>query len=231
MSLTWPLLTVNSTGEDVRSVQYLVTAHGHPTTVDGTFGPLTKAAIVAFQASRGLTADGAVGQQTWPQLILQVSQGSHGDQARAVQSQIHSRGEGAVIAVDGVFGPEAADAVAGFQQLLGLNVDQIVGPQTWNSLVNGYLTAPDPTTAAQRTFAAWAQHSQPGARKNATPTAVAQLFSQSFSPAEGWNFEGSQGAAGHTFASWRRSNGTELRIGVENAVVGPFYAADEIQFT
>jgi hypothetical protein len=26
-------------------------------------------------------------------------------------------------------------------------VDRIVGPQTWNHLVNGYLAAPDPQTA------------------------------------------------------------------------------------
>jgi hypothetical protein len=93
------------------------------------------------------------------------------------------------------------------------------------------LTAPDPETAAHRTFDAWSQHNQGAARKNATPAAVAQLFAQSFSQADGWSFEGCQGAAGHTFCSWRRSNSHELRIGVENAVVAPVYAADEIAFT
>jgi len=231
MALAWPLIAENATGEDIRSVQYLVTAHGHPTAVDGVFGPLTKAAVEAFQASRGLAVDGIVGPQTWPQLIVQVLQGSQGDPVRAVQSQIHSRGDGAVIAVDGMFGPDTADAVAAFQQLLGLTVDRIVGPVTWSSLLDGYLTAIDPATAAQRTFDAWVAHSQPAARKDATPAAVAQLFAQSFSQADGWSSEGCQGAAGHTFCSWRRSNGTELRIGVENAVIGPFYAVDEIQFT
>lgn len=47
-----------SKGEDVRTVQYLVTAQGHPTGVDGDFGPLTKAAVQAFQASRGLAPTG-----------------------------------------------------------------------------------------------------------------------------------------------------------------------------
>jgi hypothetical protein len=31
MALTWPLEQEGSTGEDVRTVQYLATAQGHPT--------------------------------------------------------------------------------------------------------------------------------------------------------------------------------------------------------
>jgi peptidoglycan hydrolase-like protein with peptidoglycan-binding domain len=231
MALTWPLVETGSVGEDVRSVQYLVTAHGHPAAVDGQFGPLTKAAVEAFQASRGLAVDGKVGQQTWPQLIEQVSQGDQGDAVRAAQSQLHSRGDPNAIAVDGIFGPQTAAAVEGFQQLLGITVDGIVGPITWNHLINNYLDAHDPATAAQRTFDAWTHHDQAAALLNATPTAVAALFTHSFSPADGWSSQGCQGAAGHTFCSWRRPNGEELRIGVENAVVAPVFAADNIQFT
>ena len=231
MPVTWPLVTLGATGEDVKSIQYLLTAHGHPVAVDGTFGPLTRAAVEAFQTSRGLTADGEVGPQTWPELIVQVSQGSDGDAVRAIQSQLHSRGSGTVIAVDGIFGPMTAGAVRGFQELLGLTVDGIVGPQTWSLLVDGYLTAPDAQTAAQRTLAAWSEHNEAAARKDATPGAVAQLFAQTFSAADGWSFEGCQGAAGHIYCSWRRSNGKELRIGVEDAVVAPFYAADIVEFT
>ena len=153
MALTWPLVQEGSAGEDVRTVQYLVTAQGHPTGVDGDFGPLTKAAVEAFQSSRGLGVDGIVGPQTWPQLIIQVQQGSTGDAVRAVQSQIHSRGDGAnQITIDGIFGPVTNSCVRSFQSLLGLSVDGIVGPQTWNHLVNGYLTAPDPQTAAKDVF-------------------------------------------------------------------------------
>jgi len=35
---------------------------------DGSFGPSTKAAVVAFQAQHGLAADGAVGPETWAAL-------------------------------------------------------------------------------------------------------------------------------------------------------------------
>jgi peptidoglycan hydrolase-like protein with peptidoglycan-binding domain len=230
MVLTWPLEQEGSQGEDVKTVQYLVTAHGHPTGVDGDFGPLTKAAVQAFQSSRGLGADGIVGPLTWPQLIIQVQQGSNGDAVRAVQSQIHSRGDGASLVIDGIFGPLTNDAVRAFQSLLGLSVDGIVGPQTWNHFVNGFLAAPDPNTAAQDVFSAWQAHNRGQAAKNATPAAVNQIFAQTFSAADGWSFEGSQGAAGTIFSTWQRSNGHLLRIGVLNAVEGPYYAADQAQF-
>jgi peptidoglycan hydrolase-like protein with peptidoglycan-binding domain len=233
MALTWPLEQEGSKGEDVRTVQYLVTAQGHPTGVDGDFGPQTKAAVQAFQTSRGLSADGIVGPQTWAQLIILAQQGSsNGNAVRAVQSQIHSRGDGAnQIPVDGIFGPVVNDAVRAFQMLLGLSVDGIVGPQTWNHLVNGYLAAPDPNTAAQDVFSAWEANDPEQAAKNATPAAVNQIFAQSFSPGDGWSFENCQGALGHTFCSWQRSDGRELRIGVQNAVDGPYYAADQAEFT
>ncbi|MGZ6617553.1 MAG: peptidoglycan-binding domain-containing protein [Solirubrobacteraceae bacterium] len=231
MTLTWPQEHQGSTGEDVKTVQYLVTAHGHSTGVDGVFGPQTKLAVEAFQSSHGLSADGIVGAQTWPQLIIQVQQGSTGDAVRAVQSQIHGRGDGSHIAVDGSFGPDTNDAVRAFQMLLGLSVDGIVGAQTWNHLVNGYLADPDPQTAAKDVFSAWEAHNRDRAGKNATPSAVNAIFAQNFSSGDGWSFEGCQGAAGHTFCSWKRSNGHELRIGVINAVEGPYYVADQIQFT
>ena len=231
MVLTWPLEQEGSKGEDVRTVQYLVTAQGHSTGVDGVFGPLTKSAVQAFQSSRGLGADGIVGPQTWPQLIIQVQQGSNGDAVRAVQSQIHSRGDSAQTVSDGIFGPVTDDAVRAFQTLLGLSVDGIVGPQTWNYLVTGYLAAPDPQTAAKNVFSAWEAHNRDQAAKNATPSAVNQVFAESFSASDGWSFEGCQGAAGHTFCSWKRSNGHELRIGVINAVEGPYFVADQAQFT
>ena len=232
MALTWPREQQGSTGEDVRTVQYLVTAQGHPTGVDGGFGPLTKSAVQAFQSSRGLGADGIVGPQTWPQLIIQVQQGSSGDPVRALQSQIHSRGDGAnQITIDGIFGPVTNDAVRAFQTLLGLSVDGIVGPQTWNHLVNGYLAAPDPQIAAKDVFSAWEAHNRDQAAKNATPAAVNQIFAETFSAGDGWSFEGSEGAAGTIFSTWRRSNGHLLTIGVLNAVEGPYYIANQAQFT
>ena len=36
-----------------------------PGPIDGSFGPRTESAVRAYQTSRGLTADGIVGDQTW----------------------------------------------------------------------------------------------------------------------------------------------------------------------
>ena len=55
--------------EVVTTVQYLVTAQGYPTGVDGIFGPVIKSPC-AFQSSRGLAPRGSSGLQTWPQLII-----------------------------------------------------------------------------------------------------------------------------------------------------------------
>jgi Putative peptidoglycan binding domain len=231
MALTWPLEQDGSTGEDVKTVQYLVTAQGHPTGVDGDFGAGTKAAVAAFQSSRNLAADGIVGPQTWPPLIIAVQQGSDGDAVRAVQSQIHGRGDGAAIAIDGIFGSNTDDAVRAFQTLLGLSVDGVVGEQTWNHLINGYLAAPDPQVAAKDLFAAWEVHNHDQAGKDATPSAVTEIFTHSFSSGDGWSFEGGQGALGHVIYTWKRPNGHELRISVVDAVEGPYFVADQAQFT
>ena len=58
-----------------------------------------------------------------------------------------------------------------------------------------------------------------------------EIFAESFSPGDGWSSEGCQGVLGHTVCSWKRSNGHELRISVINAVEGPYFVADQAQFT
>jgi hypothetical protein len=64
-----PVLQQGASGEDVRTIQGLLIARGHQVAVDGAFGPATHEAIVAFQQSAQLGADGIVGQQTWPKLL------------------------------------------------------------------------------------------------------------------------------------------------------------------
>ena len=49
-------LRVGSKGEAVKAVQTCVGA-----TADGSFGPMTKAKVMAWQSSMGLTADGVFG--------------------------------------------------------------------------------------------------------------------------------------------------------------------------
>lgn len=85
-----------------------------------------------FQSSHGLSADGIVGNATWPALTILTQQGDSGAKVRAVQSQLNESGAG--IAVDGVFGPATATAVKNFQSKNGLSADGIVGDYTWNKM-------------------------------------------------------------------------------------------------
>jgi len=136
----WPKVTV-------RSLQYLLNAHGAKLTVDGVFGPKTKAAVVTFQKARGLSGSGVVQAPTWRALLVTVQRGSAGPAVRAVQDQINFRNlkDGRTLVVDGQFGPKTDTSVRAFQKAMaaevsGFRVDGVVGPQTWQALVTEALS-------------------------------------------------------------------------------------------
>lgn len=52
-------------GYNVMSIQTALTRAGIPTTVDGIYGPQTRANVRTYQQRNGLTVDGIVGPQTW----------------------------------------------------------------------------------------------------------------------------------------------------------------------
>lgn len=133
MAQSWPIQRRGSSGENVRTVQYLLRHHGSRLAADRQFGPRTQEAVRDFQRDHGLQVDGIVGNQTWPALTVLVGSGSRGDAVRAVQRQLNARTSS--LAVDGVFGPQTALAVRGFQRANGLLIDGIVGPNTWYALV------------------------------------------------------------------------------------------------
>jgi hypothetical protein len=58
------LLTLGDRGPDVKALQQALNRHGANLKDDGDFGPATRAAVIALQAARGLTANGVVGPQT-----------------------------------------------------------------------------------------------------------------------------------------------------------------------
>ena len=136
----WPQVTV-------RSLQYLLNAHGAKLAVDGIFGSQTKAAVVAFQHKNGLSGSGVVQASTWRSLLVTVHRGSAGPAVRAVQDQINFRNlkDGRTVVVDGLFGPKTQASVRAFQKAMateaaGFRVDAIVGPQTWQALVSEALS-------------------------------------------------------------------------------------------
>jgi peptidoglycan hydrolase-like protein with peptidoglycan-binding domain len=136
----WPLVTV-------RSLQYLLNAHGAKLTVDGKFGANTKTAVIVFQKARGLKATGVVTAPTWLKLIVTVRQGSTGPAVRAVQDQINFRNNrnGRTLNVDGLFGAKTTTAVKAFQkgmaaEIHGFPVNGIVAAQTWQALVTEALS-------------------------------------------------------------------------------------------
>lgn len=61
-----PTLRSGDFGADVQKLQELLGKHGFDAGgVDGSFGPMTRAAVVRFQRAKGLEADGVVGPNTW----------------------------------------------------------------------------------------------------------------------------------------------------------------------
>ena len=66
-----PTIRKGSKGQDVTDCQNLLLKHGHALGkygADGDFGSSTHNAVMQFQASRNLSADGIVGKNTWKQL-------------------------------------------------------------------------------------------------------------------------------------------------------------------
>jgi peptidoglycan hydrolase-like protein with peptidoglycan-binding domain len=220
MAQNWPVEQEGSAGENVSTVQYLLNGHGSDLAVDAIFGPKTTAAVRAFQTEHGLTADGIVGNQTWPVLIIEVSTGSTGAAVRAVQSQIHSRS--GWLAVDGIFGPETDSAVRFFQQDTGIGVDGIVGPNTWNKLVSAWLRADSGPAAAEIVYQAWTRGDRAGARTEATEPAVAALFARTWHAADGWTFDECGVAAGSFGCTWKRE-GEQLVLEGNDSTGEPFY--------
>ncbi|AWW41669.1 MULTISPECIES: peptidoglycan-binding domain-containing protein [Streptomyces] len=68
--LTPPTIREGAAGNTVREAQCLLQLWGFyiGPGIDGAFGPLTTKATKAFQTSRGLTADGIIGPNTWTRL-------------------------------------------------------------------------------------------------------------------------------------------------------------------
>ena len=158
-------LRIGSRGNDVLLIQRRLNglAEVHPSiprlTEDGIFGNGTHAAVVAFQNLFGLTPDGIVGRITWGRIMeeynvlgstpnsppfpgVSLRTGSTGDNVLIMQSflnriaQTHTQLP--TLVPDGVFGSRTHNAVLAFQRLFGLTADGIIGPMTWQAIVDEY---------------------------------------------------------------------------------------------
>lgn len=154
------VLRYGSRGEAVRFLQARLNDRGAGIAVDGSFGPATRTAVKALQGNGGLRTDGVVGPATWNILFNTAASevpatsasggssdssgsshvgtvlryGDRGDAVAYLQARLNDRG--ADIPEDGRFGPATRSAVRALQGNAGLRVDGVVGPATWDVLVN-----------------------------------------------------------------------------------------------
>jgi hypothetical protein len=140
----YPELAAGAGGAEVSAAQCLLEAAGFSpgeATPTGAFDEATTAAVEAFQADRGMTADGVVTTATWTALLAtgdtpELAAGASGEAVSRLQRSL-TAALGRAIGIDGLFGPETEQAVRDFQTSRGLDVDGIVGPQTWEALQTG----------------------------------------------------------------------------------------------
>lgn len=68
--VTWPVIRKGATGPAVIELQWMLGMQG--ITGLGNFGPRTQIAVIMYQKSRGLVADGVVGHATWTALLTHM---------------------------------------------------------------------------------------------------------------------------------------------------------------
>ncbi|MEU4643950.1 D-Ala-D-Ala carboxypeptidase family metallohydrolase [Micromonospora sp. NPDC023814] len=92
----------------------------------------------------------ADGCYTWGRTL---SEGMSGEDVRQLQIRVSGYpGYGAVLALDGVYGPGTRSAVIRFQQAYGLGADGVAGPQTFNQI---YALQDDDCTPVSFSYAEW----------------------------------------------------------------------------
>ncbi|MEU8140122.1 peptidoglycan-binding domain-containing protein [Streptodolium elevatio] len=124
---------------------------GKYVSVDGKFGPATKAQVKVFQANNGLKSDGIVGAATAKSLQRWVKGlscktllvpdatnggtptlrvGSQGPAVRCVQRALNAWAGKTVLTVDGAFGSQTRAQVVKFQKHARIAQDGVVGRET-----------------------------------------------------------------------------------------------------
>lgn len=138
-------LSRGDSGPVVRAVQQAVGAGA-----DGSFGPLTQAAVTSWQRAHGVAATGVVDATTWRRLLTSqvvstparkpshpaltryrntvLHVGSHGPSVKALQRRLGQHPAG------GSYGKRTKTRVKTFQRHHHLAATGVVGPATWLAL-------------------------------------------------------------------------------------------------
>lgn len=156
-ALAYETIPYGEQSTDVRKMQDKLKSKGYYRgAVDGKFGPATKAAVIKFQKSVGITADGKPGDKTLTALyhgksaINKADNGErnyttnptnphtlyYGCTGRRVERLQYALKKADVYKgnIDGVYGDLTYDAVRAYQRKKGLAVDGMAGTKTLNSL-------------------------------------------------------------------------------------------------
>jgi peptidoglycan hydrolase-like protein with peptidoglycan-binding domain len=137
-----PTLERGSEGDDVKDLQEgLIELDFKPGAADGVFGLFTESATRSFQTWAQLTPDGICGPLTWEKFDdadkrdPTLRKGDERIAVRGLQRRLLAAGYGTgELEIDGEFGSETEAAVKAFQEASGIDVDGVVGPQTWGKL-------------------------------------------------------------------------------------------------
>lgn len=137
MATKFAVIKKGKKGDIVKAIQYIV-----GTDPDGNFGSNTKKAVQAYQKANGLEADGEVGINTITKMINNaplLKVGSKGVYVHAVEVLLNT------LTNDGEYKADEKVHVKTYQTAHNLEVDGVVGPQTYKELFGVTKTTVVPT--------------------------------------------------------------------------------------
>jgi len=145
-------LSVGSRGDAVVALQRALLAHGVEVVggADGAFGPMTLAAVNAFQRSVGLPETSSVDDGTATALglvdspMVGLTRGARGEAVVQLQRLLISLGQDPAGGADGIFGPGTEAALRNVQSAFGLTASGMVDETTAARLLSGNAPAPAP---------------------------------------------------------------------------------------